>query len=113
MTPNFPVAKNPKLKFKRSLGTFDLVIMGFGNTIGAGVFTLTGLAAQYAGPAVFISFIISGCIALLTALVYAEFAGRMPQGGSGYAYMYAVYGELPAWVVGWNLNLRYGASSCA
>ena len=63
-----------------------LVLLGFGNIIGSGVFTLTGVEAKSAGPAVFVGFIISGLIALLTALVYAEFAAMIPKSGSAYIY---------------------------
>jgi len=58
-----------------------------------------------------ISFTISGCIAMTTAMMYAELASRVPINGSAFAYTYVTFGELPAWVVGWNLNLRYGASA--
>jgi len=60
-----------------------------------------------------ISFLISGMIAATTALVYAEFSSRMPFSGSGYQYIYCTFGELPAWIVGWNMNLRYGISAGA
>lgn len=88
-------------------------MFGIGNTIGAGVFALTGVAAQYAGPSLWLSFLISGLISAATALVYAEFSARMPFSGSGYKYIYCTFGELPAWIVGWNLNLRYGISAGA
>lgn len=65
------------------------------------------------GPSLFISFIISGLIAMTTALVYAELSARMPFSGSGYAYIYSTFGELPAWIIGWNMNLRYGVSAGA
>ena len=79
-----------------------LVMLGFGNTIGSGVFTLTGVAAKMCGPAVFIGFIISGLIALASAMVFAEFASIIPKSGSAYIYAYTTLGELPAWIVGWN-----------
>lgn len=88
-------------------------MFGIGNTIGAGVFALTGIAAQYAGPSLVFSFMLSGLIASTTALVYAEFSARMPFTGSGYQYIYCTFGELPAWIVGWNMNLRYGISAGA
>ena len=68
----------PKQKFLRTYGLFSLVMLGLGNTIGSGVFTLTGVAAKTAGSAVFIGFIISGLVALLTGLVFAEFAALIP-----------------------------------
>jgi APA family basic amino acid/polyamine antiporter len=86
-------------------------MLGFGNTIGSGVFTLTGVASKYAGSAVFISFIIAGCVALMTALVFAEFSAIIPKSGSSYIYTYSTFGELPAWIVGWNQNFRYGGTS--
>ena len=61
----------------------------------------------------FVSFLMSGFIALATALVYAEFAARMPFSGSSYQYLYSTFGELPAWTVGWTMNLRYGISAGA
>ena len=86
-------------------------MFGIGNTIGAGIFALTGIAAQYAGPSLFISFLVSGAIAMTTAMMYAELSSRIPINGSAFAYTYVTFGELPAWIVGWNLNLRYGGSA--
>jgi len=88
-------------------------LLGFGNTIASGIFMLQGIAAKYAGAGVFISFIIAGVVSLLTALIYAEFSSRMPFSGSGYIYIYSAFGELPAWVVGWNMNLRFGVTAGA
>ena len=107
-------------------------MFGIGNTIGAGVFALTGLGAQYAGnifshklllpnltiylclgPSLFLSFLICGVISMFTALVYSELSARMPSSGSSYSYVYCTFGELPAWVIGWNMNLRYGISAGA
>ena len=89
------------------------MFLGFGNTIASGIFMLQGIAAKYAGAGVFISFIIAGLVSLLTALIYAEFSSRMPFSGSGYIYIYASFGELPAWIVGWNMNLRFGVTAGA
>ena len=89
-------------KFVATYGLYSLVMLGFGNTIGSGVFTLTGVAAKSSGSAVFLGFILSGLIALLTALVFAEFAALIPKSGSSYLYVYTTFGELPAWIVGWN-----------
>ena len=100
-----------KLKYKPTYTVYSLVMLGFGNTIGSGVFTLTGVASKYAGSAVFISFLIAGCVALLTALVFAEFSAIIPKSGSSYIYTYSTFGELPAWIVGWNQNFRYGGTS--
>jgi amino acid transporter len=104
--------KEKKKRFTPVFGLASLILLGFGNTIGSGVFTITGVAAKLAGPAVFIGFIIAGMIALLTAMVYAEFAAIIPKSGSAYIYTYTTFGELPAWVVGWNQNLRYAGSVC-
>ena len=86
-------------------------MFGIGNTIGAGVFAMTGIAAQYAGPSVVLSFIIAGIPALSTACMYAELSSRIPINGSAFAYTYVTFGELPAFLVGWNLNLRYAISA--
>ena len=91
-----------KIKPLPTYGVGALILLGFGNTIGSGVFTLTGIAAKAAGAAVFLSFIIAGIVALTTAMVFAEFAGLIPKSGSAYVYIYSTFGELPAWIVGWN-----------
>ena len=91
-----------KNKFVPTYDVVSLVLLGFGNTIGSGVFTLTGVAAKLAGPSVFIGFIIAGLVALATAMVFAEFASIIPKSGSAYVYAYTTLGELPAWIVGWN-----------
>jgi basic amino acid/polyamine antiporter, APA family len=87
------------------------VIFGVGGTIGAGIFALTGIGAHYAGPSICVSFLISGAMAMLTALGYAELSSRIPVSGSAYTYTYVTFGELPAWLVSWNQNLRYGFGS--
>lgn len=92
-------------------GLGALVLLGLGNTIGSGFFTLTGVAAKLAGPAVSLAYLLSGSTALLTAYAYAEFAAIIPKSGSSYLYAYTVFGELPAWIVGWNQNLRYGGGT--
>ena len=74
---------------------------------------LQGIAAKYAGAGVFLSFVLAGVVSLLTALIYAEFSSRMPFSGSGYIYIYSSLGEFPAWVVGWNMNLRFGVTAGA
>lgn len=93
---------------RATYGLGALVLLGLSGTIGSGFFTLTGVAAKMAGPSVSLAYILSGFIALLTAFAYAEFAAIIPKSGSSYLYAYTVYGELPAWIVGWNQNLRYG-----
>ena len=98
---------------RRSLSALNLISLGVGAIIGAGIFVLTGqAAAQYAGPAIAISFIISGLGCLFAGLCYAEFASMIPISGSAYTYAYATLGELLAWIIGWDLILEY-AMSCA
>src|SRR5476649_443494 len=92
----------------RALGIPSLVAFGIGGIIGTGIFVLTGLAAaQHAGPAVVISFIIAGMGCMFAGLCYSEFAAMVPVAGSAYAYSYATLGEFVAWFVGWNLILEY------
>jgi APA family basic amino acid/polyamine antiporter len=94
--------------FRRVLGVWQLTAIGIGGIIGVGVFVLAGQqAAVNAGPAVAISFLIAGIASAAAALCYAEFAGLIPVTGSAYTYGYAVLGELPAWLIGWDLLLEY------
>jgi basic amino acid/polyamine antiporter, APA family len=93
---------------KRTLGKFNLITLGIGAIIGAGIFVLTGqAAAQYAGPAVSISFIVAGFACAFAGLCYAEFASMIPIAGSAYTYAYATMGRLVAWIIGWALILEY------
>jgi basic amino acid/polyamine antiporter, APA family len=93
---------------KRALGIPALIAFGIGGIIGSGIFVLTGLAAaQHAGPAIVISFIIAGTGCMFAGLCYSEFAAMVPVAGSAYAYSYATLGEFIAWFVGWNLVLEY------
>jgi APA family basic amino acid/polyamine antiporter len=90
------------------LGTPALFLMGLGAIIGAGIFILTGVAsADYAGPALVLSFVFAGLACLFTALCYAEFASMVPVAGSAYTYSYVTLGELFAWIIGWDLILEY------
>ena len=101
---------------KRALNATNLVLLGIGAIIGAGIFVLTGTAAaQYAGPAVTLSFVIAGLGCLFAGLCYAEFAAMIPVAGSAYTYGYATLGEFIAWIIGWDLILEYlfGASTVA
>jgi len=101
---------------KRVLGPADLIMLGVGCIIGAGIFVLTGqAAAQYAGPAIIISFIISAVGCAFAGLCYAEFSSMLPISGSAYTYAYATMGELLAWIIGWDLILEYlfGAATVA
>jgi APA family basic amino acid/polyamine antiporter len=93
---------------KRSLSAMNLTTLGIGAIIGAGIFVLTGqAAAQYAGPAIVLSFIVSGFACGLAGLCYAEFASMIPIAGSAYTYSYATLGEFLAWIIGWDLILEY------
>lgn len=93
---------------KRSLTSLNLTTLGIGAIIGAGIFVLTGqAAAQYAGPGIVLSFIISGFACGLAGLCYAEFASMIPIAGSAYTYSYATLGEFLAWIIGWDLILEY------
>ena len=101
---------------KRSLGAVNLVTLGIGAVIGAGIFVLTGQAAAlYAGPAVALSFVLAGITCAFAGLCYSEFASIIPIAGSAYTYGYATLGELVAWIIGWDLVLEYafGASTVA
>lgn len=99
---------------KKELGAFDLSMLGIGAIIGTGIFVLTGVAAaEHAGPALILSFIISGLACVFAALSYAEFASAVPVSGSAYTYSYATFGELVAWILGWDLILEYGLASSA
>ncbi len=93
---------------KRALGPVNLVTLGIGAIIGAGIFVLTGqAAANYAGPAIVYSFILAGLACAFAGLCYAEFAAMIPIAGSAYTYGYATLGELLAWIIGWDLILEY------
>lgn len=93
---------------RKSLSALNLTTLGIGAVIGAGIFVLTGqAAAQYAGPAIVISFLISGMACLFAGLCYAEFASMIPISGSAYTYAYATMGEFIAWIIGWDLILEY------
>ncbi len=99
-------------RLRRALGPLSLTALGVGAIIGAGIFVLTGLAAnQYAGPALALSFVVAGVGCALAALCYAEFASTVPVAGSAYAYAYATLGELLAWIIGWDLLLEYAVAS--
>ena len=98
----------------KSLGAIDLILLGIGCVIGTGIFVLTGVAAaKYAGPAVTLSFILSGLACALAGLAYAEFSSIVPASGSAYTYTYASLGEFIAFIVGWNLILEYTVTASA
>src|SRR5213593_3037218 len=93
---------------RRALGPLNLTTLGVGAIIGGGIFVLTGtVAAQNAGPAVVLSFVLAGIASIFAALCYSEFASLVPMAGSAYTYGYATLGELFAWIIGWDLILEY------
>ena len=95
-------------RLKRALGATNLTALGIGAIIGTGIFVLTGtVAAQIAGPAVVLSFVLAGVASIFAALCYSEFASLVPMAGSAYTYGYATLGELFAWIIGWDLILEY------
>ncbi len=100
-------------RLHRVLGPVSLMSLGVGAIIGAGIFVMTGqVAAEDAGPAVMLSYVVAGFACVLAALCYSEFAAMVPVAGSAYTYTYATLGELAAWIIGWDLILEY-AMSCA
>ncbi len=101
---------------KRALGPVNLVTLGIGAIIGAGIFVLTGAAAaQFAGPGIVLSYVLAGVACAFAGLCYAEFASLIPIAGSAYTYGYATLGEIVAWIIGWDLILEYafGAATVA
>lgn len=99
-------------ELKRSLGALNLVLLGIGCIIGTGIFVLTGrAAAQFAGPGIMVSFVITGLLCAFVALCYAELASALPVSGSAYSYTYASMGEGAAWVMGLLLVLEYGLAA--
>jgi APA family basic amino acid/polyamine antiporter len=106
--------EEPEFQLREALGPLDLTIFGIGVIIGTGLFVLTGqAAANFAGPAVTLSFVVSGVACALAALCYAEFASTVPVAGSAYTFSYASIGEFVAWIIGWDLILEFvvGASA--
>jgi APA family basic amino acid/polyamine antiporter len=107
------LATAQKKSLQRSLGWFQLTMLGIGCVIGTGIFVLTSAAAQKAGPGMMISFIIAGAVCVVAALCYAEIAAMVPVAGSAYTYTYSVMGEFLAWTVGWALVLEYAVAASA
>ncbi|NLU65817.1 amino acid permease [Streptomyces sp. HNM0574] len=108
--------EEPDHALKKSLSAFDLIVYGVGVVIGTGIFVVTGtVAKEYAGPAVAVSFAVAALVCGLAALCYAEFASTVPVAGSAYTFAYASLGELPAWIIGWDLvlELALGAATVA
>src|SRR5499426_57029 len=106
-------------QLKRSLGSFDVVMLGIGAIVGAGIFATIGTAAAGdasrpgAGPALILSFVVTGIACGFAALCYAEFASMVPISGSAYTYSYATLGELIAWIIGWDLIIEYALGNVA
>jgi APA family basic amino acid/polyamine antiporter len=107
------LATAEKKSLKRQLGPIQLTLLGIGAVIGTGIFVLTAEAAQKAGPAMMLSFVIAAVVCGLAALAYAELAAMLPVSGSAYTYTYGVMGELIAWIVGWALVLEYAIGATA
>src|SRR3954462_219469 len=98
---------------RRSLGTFDLTMMGIAAIIGAGIFAMVGQASFHGGPGVILLFIFAAVACGFAALCYAEFASKIPIAGSAYTYAYASFGELLAWIIGWDLLVEYAIGNIA
>src|ERR1019366_4700872 len=107
-------AEHGEHTLRRVLGPINLMTLGIGAIIGAGIFVLTGAAAaKYAGPALVLSFVLAGTACAFAGLCYAELASMIPQAGSAYAYSYATLGEIVAWIIGWDLILEYAVGNVA
>ena len=105
-------AENESGELKKSLGAINLVLLGIGCIIGTGIFVLTGrAAAEFAGPGIMISFVITGTLCALVAICYSELAAAIPVSGSAYSYSYASLGEFVAWIMGVLLLLEYGVAA--
>src|SRR3990170_3833459 len=96
---------------RRALGPTALVSLGIGAIVGAGIFVLSGIAAQHTGPALVLSVVLSGVGCAFAGLCYAEFAAMIPVAGSAYTYSYATVGEFLAWIIGWDLILEYAVGA--
>ena len=110
---------DPDKRLKRALGAWDLILLGIGAIIGAGIFTVVGTAAAGdlvrpgAGPSIILSFGLTAVACGFAALCYSEFAAMVPISGSAYTYSYATFGELVAWIIGWDLMLEYSVANIA
>lgn len=106
--------KKGTMQLQKTMGPFDLMLLGVGAIVGTGIFILPGtVSAQHAGPGIVFSFIIAAIVCALAALCYSEFASTVPVTGSAYSYSYIVFGEIVAWFVGWSLLLEYGLATAA
>src|SRR5213082_2074175 len=112
-------AEAPQHQLKRTLGAFDVIMLGIGAIVGAGIFATIGTATAGdatrpgAGPALILSFVLTGIACGFAALCYAEFAAMIPISGSAYTYAYATLGELVAWIIGWDLIIEYAVGNVA
>ncbi|WEA40657.1 APC family permease [Lysinibacillus fusiformis] len=105
---------NRTIQLKKTLGAFDLILLGVGAIVGTGIFILPGtVAATHAGPGIVFSFIIAAIVCAFAGMCYSEFASSVPVTGSAYMYGYIVFGEIIAWLVGWALLLEYGLAVAA
>ncbi|MER0217200.1 MULTISPECIES: amino acid permease [Nitrosomonas] len=107
------LATAEKKSLHRTLGAWQLTLLGIGAIIGTGIFVLTAEAAQKAGPGMMLSFVIASFVCTVAALCYSELSSMVPVSGSAYTYSYAVLGELVAWLVGWALMLEYSVAASA
>ena len=107
------LAQRQTAGLRKSLSTFDLVMLGVGAVVGSGIFILTGTGSLIAGPALSLSFVLAAIACFFSALSYAEFSSSLPVSGSVYTYVYATLGELPAWLIGWILILEFGLAASA
>lgn len=108
-----PGAPGEPIQLRRSLTTFDLTMLGIAAIIGAGIFAMVGQASHSGGPAVILLFIFAAIACGFAALCYAEFASKIPIAGSAYTYAYASFGELIAWIIGWDLLVEYAIGNIA
>lgn len=107
------LATAEKKSLQRTLGAWQLTLLGVGAIIGTGIFVLTAEAAQKAGPGMMLSFVVASFVCIVAALCYSELSSMVPVSGSAYTYSYAVLGELVAWLVGWALMLEYSVAASA
>ncbi len=99
-------------KLERKLGAFSLILLGVGAIIGAGLFSITGIAAaENAGPAIVLSFLLASLGCVFAGLCFSELAAMIPVAGGAYSYTYATLGEFVAWIIGWALILEYAAGA--
>ena len=108
-----PELSEPTHGLRRTLGVFDLTLMGIAAIVGAGIFAMVGKASFNGGPAVALLFVFTAFACGFSALCYAEFASRIPVAGSAYTYAYASMGEFIAWIIGWDLIVEYAIGNIA